>query len=122
MTRAALFAAAFLLGIGVALPAWAQPAGQPMPVINQGQKLVTVTPSDTVPIGPNPAIALYNGNASACNISIRAVYDCPTLTSAASACSAATILQNVPSGAFIPIRTLWVTSTGTTCSNIVALY
>ena len=91
--------------------AWAQShafqAGE-NPVSNQAYDGIAVIASDTTVIPVTRA--LWNGNATACNIAVKSNAG-HTVTYA-----------NVPSGSYLLVQAIQVLSTGTTCSSIVALY
>lgn len=79
------------------------------PVINQGYSSAAITPSDTVPI--NRTRAIYNGNATACNINMQLVGD-----------TAAIVWNNVQPGAYLAVQATLVKNTSTTCTNLIAIY
>lgn len=98
-----------LFGTGAA---FAQSQPQPpagASVLNQAISAAAVTPSDSTILVPTRA--LFNGNATACNISV-VFYTSGT----------AVVFDNVQAGQILPISVQQVKSTSTTCSNIVALY
>ena len=70
-------------------------------------RLAAVTPSDSTDLGP--VRALYVGVTG--NVAVRAKGN-----------SAAVTLVGVPAGAILPIRAQYVYSTGTTATDIVAMY
>lgn len=107
MKAFALLIALFSVGTAFAQSQPQPPAGAP--VLNQGISAVAVTPSDTTVLVPTRA--LFNGNATACNISV-VFYTSGT----------AVVFNNVQAGQILPIAVMQVKSTATTCSNIVALY
>ena len=107
--RAIALALGFALIVSIA---WAQ--SQPFqpnndPVVNQGYSSAAITPSDTVNIKVTRAI--YNGNATACNIAMQLNGD-----------TASVVWSNVPSGAILPVQAVLVKSTLTTCGTLVAIY
>lgn len=83
-----------------------QPQGQI--VWNQAIASAAITPGATA-LSPNPTRAIFNGNASACNITIQLATDTATV-----------VWNNVQPGAVLPIAATFVTAS--TCSNLVALY
>ena len=104
--------AGILVGAILAAPIMAWALGgetDPMYVYNQAVASAAVTPSDTTVL--TLTRALYNGNATACNIALKLKND-----------SAAVTFNNVQSGAILPVAAKVVMSTNTTCSTIVALY
>jgi hypothetical protein len=82
------------------------------PVFNQVMQIRAVTPSDTVNL-PQTAKAIFNGNVSACNI---------TLVAQADQAGQQQTLQNVAVGIWMPVTAWRVMATGTTCTNILAGY
>jgi hypothetical protein len=110
MNRTALWA---LLGL-LLLPAAARADGvasNPLWTANQAQNAFAVTASDSANLPQGPTSALYNGNSSACNIKMMLKGD-----------SAAVTWDSVQPGQILPVRAIQVYATGTTCSNLVALY
>lgn len=92
----------------------------PMHVQNQSGHWLSVTPSDSaalvppspVPVGTLP-LAVFNGNgATECAIAVRSGETGAT----------AVTFTNIQPGEELPVSPAYVMSTGTTCSNIVALY
>ena len=81
-------------------------------VLNQGIDAAAVTPSDTIAVGPTRA--LYVGDPLSTGELTVVMFNDNTQTPIT--------FSNVPSGTFLPINVLFVMSTGTTCTNIVALY
>lgn len=79
------------------------------PIVNQGYSSIAITPNDTTKIAVTRAI--YNGNASACNINMQLNGD-----------SAAIVWSNVPSGAVLPVQAVLVKNASTTCTNLIAIY
>lgn len=80
-------------------------------VHNQILQLRAVTPSDTATI--QTTRALFNGNATACNIAVVAAGD---------QAGQQQTFQNVQAGSTIPVSVWRVMNTNTTCSNILAGY
>lgn len=78
---------------------------------NQAQRVRTVTPSDSVDLPLVGARALFNGNATACNIAVIALGDTSAIT-----------WKNVQSGGYLIVMAKRVMVTGTTCVDILALY
>lgn len=126
LTRVLLVIALFLvLGSGTARAAasntmcYNAPTNQWLPCTdtaplygrNQGAGSAAVTPSDTVALPGGATRALYNGNATACDIAMKLANDSTQVTFA-----------NVQSGAILPFSAKQIMSTGTTCSGIVAIY
>lgn len=101
----------FCILLVIAVNAWSQ--SKPFPngdsTTNQGYASAAITPSDTKQIPVTRAV--FNGNATACNIIMELNGD-----------SAAEPWDNVPSGAILPVQAVLVKSTGTTCSNLLAIY
>lgn len=85
---------------------------QGQPGFNQVMQIRAVTPSDSTTL-PMTAKALFNGNASACNIAVIAAND---------KAGQQQTLQNIAAGTWIPVTAWRVMSTNTTCSNILAGY
>lgn len=102
---AALFASLSLSASAQQPPA--PPAGQA--TYNQGLSARAITPSNTTIITPTRAI--FIGDASTCNIALRLVRD-----------TAAVTFNNVQPGEILPVQAIQVMSSGTSCSNSVALY
>jgi hypothetical protein len=84
------------------VPVWATSA------TDAAGRFFAVTPSDSASL-PNKPRALYVGTAG--NLAIRNTTDGVTVT-----------LVGVPAGSLLPVRPDRVMATGTTASNIVALY
>lgn len=76
---------------------------------NQGYASAAITPSNSTKISVTRAI--FNGNATACDIAMQLNGDTAAIT-----------WSNVPSGAILPVQAVLVKSTGTTCSNLIAIY
>jgi hypothetical protein len=102
----ALFAIAFIL---LSEAAFAQTTPYGDSVLNQAVQARAVTPNDSTALAETRA--LFNGNATACNIAVIFVNDTSAVT-----------FSNVQSGALLPFAVTKVMSTNTTCSSIVALY
>lgn len=79
-------------------------------VTNQATASAAVTPSDSTVLNP-PTTALFNGNASACNMALILQKDGSTVTT----------WNNVQPGQILPVRAKQIMA-ATTCSNIVAMY
>lgn len=73
---------------------------------NTGSNYAAVTPSDTTIVG---ALALFVGTGG--NVSVKA-----------NASATAVVFKNVPSGAILPISAWIVMATGTTATDIVAIF
>lgn len=93
-----------------AVGALAQQTPSGSAVLNQGLYSAAVTPSDTQVLSVVTR-ALYNGNTTACTISIKLAKD-----------AAAVMWQNVQPGEILPVSALYVMSTNTSCANIVAIW
>lgn len=106
----ALVIAAFF-GAGVAI-GQNNPFAGGQPVYNQVMQIRAVTPSDTVNLS-QVAKAIFNGNATACNIALIASGDQNGQQQT---------LQNVASGQWVPVSAWRVMATNTTCTNILAGY
>lgn len=81
-------------------------------VYNQVMQMRAVTPSDTANLGQT-AKALFNGNATACNIAVVAQGD---------QAGQQQTMQNIAPGTWQPVSAWRVMATGTTCTNILAGY
>lgn len=90
-------------------PAWAQFATQ---TTDNVQKGVVITPNDTSLLPQWPTKAIYNGNSTACSITMTLLNDQ----------TASTVYQNVQPGSWMPVAATKVWATGTTCANLVATY
>jgi len=83
---------------------------------NQAFKALAVTTSDTTDLPGGVTLGLYNGNSTACNITMTLQNDTGT------AVTSGTLWANVASGFTIPARVKRVFATGTNCGNLLALY
>jgi hypothetical protein len=96
-----------------AAPAWSQtskfPGGGGQAVSNQGYSSAAITPSDSVQIQATRAI--YNGNATACIISMQLNGDTAPVT-----------WNNVQPGQILPVQAILVRATTTTCTGLIAIY
>lgn len=80
-------------------------------VVNQGGKVYAVTPADGSDLPNGPCVALWVGGAG--NI---------TLVAEKNAINEAVTFNSVPAGVLLPVRTRRVEATGTTATNILAIY
>ena len=76
-------------------------------VRNNGYRSALVTTGNTPIIATS---AIFNGNATACNITMQLNGDSSTI-----------VWQNVQPGEILPVQAVLITA-ATTCSNLVALY
>ncbi len=85
--------------------------GPPQEVMNQGVSTAAVTPTDNTLLPNGTTRSLFNGNATVCTIAVKLFRDTSAVT-----------FNNVQPGQFLPLRAAVVMNTGTSCTNIVALY
>lgn len=83
----------------------------PLPSSNQGSTSAAITPADATNLTGGATRAIFNGNATACNINMKLKGD-----------TTAVIWKNVQSGQILPVKVLQVYSTSTTCTDLVAIY
>ena len=76
-------------------------------VRDNGYRSAAITPSNTQIIATS---AIYNGNSTACNITMQLNGDSSTI-----------VWQNVQPGEILPVQAVLITA-ATTCANLVALY
>lgn len=103
-----------VVALGLITPALAD--APPVYPVNQAMHDVAVTPSNSTPLAGGATLGIYNGNSTACNIAFVLAKDFPQSS------ASSVVWQNIPSGSLLPVRATFVLSTGTTCSNIVAIY
>lgn len=102
-----LLVAAALLTLCAA--AYAQDAANSIShVRNNGFRSAAITPSSTPILATS---AIFNGNSTACNITMQLNGDTTT-----------TLWQNVQPGEVLPVQAVLVPSSGTSCTNLIALY
>ena len=113
-----LVAIAFLCVLGIAVSIAVSLAQTPgstggpaQEVINQGVATAAVTPTDNTLLPNGTSRSLFNGNATVCDIAVKLFRDTGAVT-----------FKNVQPGQFLPLRAAVVMNTGTSCTNIVALY
>lgn len=113
MTNIKIYSILLIIFIfGCSLYAWAQTRSElPQPVINQALNGVAVAPADGTNLSLGATRALYNGNSTVCNIAVILTNDTVAVT-----------FNNVQPGEFMAIRARTVQNTGTSCTNILALY
>lgn len=96
------------LALFAAIPAHAQDAATTIVhARNNGYRSVVITPSNTPILATS---AIFNGNATACNITMQLNGDSGTI-----------VWQNVQPGEVLPIQAVLVTA-ASTCVNMIAIY
>lgn len=78
-------------------------------VSNPARRTATVSTHNTNPLPDGAAKALFVGTGG--DVKLRAVDD-----------ETDTTLKNVPSGSILPVRALYIRTTGTSAADMVALY
>ena len=102
-----------LLSLLVTAPAAAQAPGKSwgMRVLNQFTSAASVTPSDSSALPRSPTKGLFVGGSAACAITMTLTDD-----------SGSVAWSNIQPGAVLAVEVNKIFATGTTCTNIVALY
>jgi hypothetical protein len=99
---------AIVLAGGALLPAEAQDQASSINhVRNNGYRSAAITNGAAM----LPTSAVFNGDGSACNITMQLNGDSTTL-----------LWQDVQPGEILPVQAVLVASSGTTCTNLVAIY
>ena len=94
-----------------ALAQTAQVAPPLNPVTDNVNTSAAITPSDTTLLPLRPTKAIFNGNATACNVVMRLAQDTASVT-----------WSNVQPGSWLPVAAIQVYQTGTSCTGLVATY
>jgi hypothetical protein len=111
LMRLGVFGVLIAIAIGAPIAIALGQVGPPSEVINQATRAIAVTPSDTVDFAFGPTRGVYIGAAAACNMQVLMSADTVPVT-----------FNNLQVGQFLPLRVKRIFVTGTTCTNILALY